>query len=740
MNTSHLRTARQRRLAVARATVALTFIGGLVLGSAVPAGAAPTVISASHAVASPIRVAAPIPPPPPNPSDDDIEGSENAANAAAGEVGKLSGRVTATENRIETLQDDMQSKQELVNKAYVDLEVAKDDAVQAAAAAATARDQAARADTAVTVAEQKAAAFAAASFRNGSVIGSEAALLDARDLNDLLARDALLEQVSESQLDFIGNLQTARNRKASADAAARAAQEKALAAQQAAEQAASFAEQAKDAATIALGKGQTELDALQTQLTTQQAAYRSALDNTASLKSQREAYDQWLVEKKAEEERQRVLAEQRRQAAIAEAARKAAVERAAAEARAQALAEAKAQAEADRQAALRAAQAQAAREASIQAAADAEERRIAAVAEQNNQKAAAAAARQAAADRRTAANAAASRQAAAAQAAADARAAASAAASRRAAAAQRAADQRASASAAASRQAAAAKAAADSRAAASAAASRRAAAARRAADQRAASAAADARRQSALRAQATERARVAAARRAKEMADKLKQIRGNGTGGGSYFQNCDAARSAGFAPMRRGEPGYRAGLDPNDNGIACDAGTGSDPSAGSGSSGGGSVSVPSDGSKGAIVVNAALKWLGTPYSWGGGNSSGPTTGIRAGCTSTCQQYEPWNTVGFDCSGLTLYAWAQAGVSLPHYSAYQFQSGQRISRSDLQPGDLVFFANNTSDWTTIHHVAIYLGNGQLIEAPQSGVPVRIRGWRDDGYIGAVRPGT
>jgi cell wall-associated NlpC family hydrolase len=141
-----------------------------------------------------------------------------------------------------------------------------------------------------------------------------------------------------------------------------------------------------------------------------------------------------------------------------------------------------------------------------------------------------------------------------------------------------------------------------------------------------------------------------------------------------------------------------------------------------------------------MVVNAALAYLGTPYSWGGGSSSGPTTGISAGCTSQCMQFEPWNTVGFDCSGLTLYAWAQAGVSLPHYSAYQYQSGQHISRSNLQPGDLVFFASDTSDWTTIHHVAIYLGSNQLIEAAESGTTVHIRNWRDDGYIGAVRPGT
>lgn len=157
-----------------------------------------------------------------------------------------------------------------------------------------------------------------------------------------------------------------------------------------------------------------------------------------------------------------------------------------------------------------------------------------------------------------------------------------------------------------------------------------------------------------MRATATEQARVDAARTAKQQADKLKQIRGQGTGAGAYFQSCDAARAAGYgaikngeagyrkeldpngngiacdaslaeprgegtgsgayyqdcdaaraagaALLKRGEPGYRKELDPNGNGVACDAGTSSGPS----SSRAGS-SVPIDGSKGSIVVNAALR-------------------------------------------------------------------------------------------------------------------------------------
>ena len=78
--------------------------------------------------------------------------------------------------------------------------------------------------------------------------------------------------------------------------------------------------------------------------------------------------------------------------------------------------------------------------------------------------------------------------------------------------------------------------------------------------------------------------------------------------------------------------------------------------------------------------------------------------------------------------------------LPHYSVYQY-TGQsnKISRSDLQPGDLVFWANNTSNPSTIHHVAIWMGNNQIVEAPNSGSYVKISTMYWDGYIGAVRPG-
>lgn len=150
------------------------------------------------------------------------------------------------------------------------------------------------------------------------------------------------------------------------------------------------------------------------------------------------------------------------------------------------------------------------------------------------------------------------------------------------------------------------------------------------------------------------------------------------------------------------------------------------------------TSSVSDGSRGQQVVAAALKWLGTPYAWGGGNANGPTKGIRD--YGVADRYGDYNKTGFDCSGLALYAWAQQGVYLPHYSGYQYNYGTRVGKADLQAGDLVFYAYNTANPATIHHVAIYMGNGQMIEAPQSGSVVKISPMRWSGYIGAARPGS
>jgi cell wall-associated NlpC family hydrolase len=111
------------------------------------------------------------------------------------------------------------------------------------------------------------------------------------------------------------------------------------------------------------------------------------------------------------------------------------------------------------------------------------------------------------------------------------------------------------------------------------------------------------------------------------------------------------------------------------------------------------------------AVGIALQYLGVPYKWGGASPSG----------------------GFDCSGFTMFVYAQLGVSLPHYTGDQWQMGTAVSRDDLQPGDLVFFDG-------LGHEGMYIGNNQMIHAPHTGDVVKISsisGWYAQTYMGARR---
>ncbi len=141
-----------------------------------------------------------------------------------------------------------------------------------------------------------------------------------------------------------------------------------------------------------------------------------------------------------------------------------------------------------------------------------------------------------------------------------------------------------------------------------------------------------------------------------------------------------------------------------------------------------SAGAPGRGSAAATAIAAAYREIGVPYSWGGGNANGPSRGFAQGA----------NTVGFDCSGLTLFAYAQAGIRLDHFTGSQWNAGQRVDRGQLVPGDLMFFATNTSVPGSIHHVSIYLGNDLMIEAPHTGDVVKVASAVRSDFIGGVRP--
>ncbi|MGA5873975.1 NlpC/P60 family protein [Streptomyces cinereoruber] len=138
------------------------------------------------------------------------------------------------------------------------------------------------------------------------------------------------------------------------------------------------------------------------------------------------------------------------------------------------------------------------------------------------------------------------------------------------------------------------------------------------------------------------------------------------------------------------------------------------------------------------VIATALAQTGVPYSWGGGNANGPSRGI---CCSPSGK-SGTNIVGFDCSGLTTYAYAQVGIRLPRTADRQAGIGTRIPASlgpgALRPGDLVFFAYDPNSDSTIHHVGIYLGDGKMINAPRPGTAVRTEPLWDHGFAGGARP--
>jgi cell wall-associated NlpC family hydrolase len=119
--------------------------------------------------------------------------------------------------------------------------------------------------------------------------------------------------------------------------------------------------------------------------------------------------------------------------------------------------------------------------------------------------------------------------------------------------------------------------------------------------------------------------------------------------------------------------------------------------------------------------------VGIWYRWAGAGEVGPT--VTANGTQ--------NVAGYDCSGLTMRAYQAAGISLTHYTGAQWDNGVHVSRDQLQPGDLVFFATNTNDPSTIHHVGIYIGNGQMIDAPATGEQVGVHNAFRPDYIGAVQ---
>ena len=185
-------------------------------------------------------------------------------------------------------------------------------------------------------------------------------------------------------------------------------------------------------------------------------------------------------------------------------------------------------------------------------------------------------------------------------------------------------------------------------------------------------------------------------------------------------QQAEAARRLAAAAAAAPDPGIGGSapstLSAGSSSSSSSSSGSSGPSASSGSSAAAEVAPPpppSNGSLGQRAVAAAMTRLGSPYVWG---ASGPSS--------------------FDCSGLTMWAYAQVGVSLGHFTGAQWNEGAHVGRGDLQPGDLVFFHSD------LHHMGMYIGGGSFIHAPHTGDVVKISslsGYYASNYAGAVRPG-
>jgi cell wall-associated NlpC family hydrolase len=131
---------------------------------------------------------------------------------------------------------------------------------------------------------------------------------------------------------------------------------------------------------------------------------------------------------------------------------------------------------------------------------------------------------------------------------------------------------------------------------------------------------------------------------------------------------------------------------------------------------GGLADAPAPSPTAALAVRLALAQVGKPYRWG---ATGPGS--------------------FDCSGLVRWAYGNAGLALLRTSRQQFWAGGHVDAAGLRPGDLLFWATDPANPATIHHVAIYLGQGLMVHAPHTGALVRVDPLRPHGYAGATRPG-
>ena len=246
--------------------------------------------------------AAAVPPPPPNPSDAELSAGRAEADAKAGKVGELTGRLSEAEARLQALTADVAFKMEQANKARVDLESARDEAAKAKADAESAGVEAEAAGRAVEDSRRDLDEFAAASYQQGSTIGSISAYFGATSPADLMARAQLLEAVSGSSLNAMDQIERSRTEKANKDSAARAASDIADQKQKAADLAKQEADSAQAIAVRAQQDQAGQAATIRDSKTAVEGELAVALNAADGLSAQRAQYDQWASDKQREDE------------------------------------------------------------------------------------------------------------------------------------------------------------------------------------------------------------------------------------------------------------------------------------------------------------------------------------------------------------------------------------------------------------------------------------------------------
>jgi murein DD-endopeptidase MepM/ murein hydrolase activator NlpD len=247
-----------------------------------------------------------VPPPPPNPTDSELGAAQSEQDAAAAEVGRIAGLIATAESELERVGIQAEAAGTAYEAAKEALQQAQDRAAQTAAELKAAAD-------AVAAAQARIATFSHDSYMNGSTMSTTAALLDSEGPGELIQRAALLDYVATNQVDVLGALEVAKVAQANADSAARAARD----AMAAAEDAAQAAKQQADAQLAAQQNAYEQVAA-------QKAAYEQQLQaaqiHLLELQGARNAYDQWVAQKAAEEAAARAAAEKAARDAAAAAA------------------------------------------------------------------------------------------------------------------------------------------------------------------------------------------------------------------------------------------------------------------------------------------------------------------------------------------------------------------------------------------------------------------------------------